>query len=822
MNSWRIAAAIVLLGVCHVHATLTTNTWTAATSGSWQSAIDWSAGMPSIADAIVSITNGTSKIVLIDATTTNVPVSMTVSNLLVSAPAGTSNEVQLINSGTNVPLQVIGSLTIGHGGALTVSNGALTVEHSAQVPIDGTVTLDQGWIALTNAPYTAIGSLGQGRVTINGGVMNNSELDLGELMGTGGTLTVAGGTCTVGGTFVIGANVGATGTVFVTGGQVEIGNAFMYVGYVGVGQMTLSNGAVRGTILSVADSGASRGTFTMSGGTCNLAESLFIGSGASAAGAVWISGGLLTMTNDSTSVIGNQGVGQMTISNGTVLAAELDVAPGPGAAGTLTVAGGTLVLNQLMTTNNGAVIQFPAGIMTLNGAEIANGREFDIGGAGQTAVLNLVGGTNYFASGLSLGPVINSTGTLWLTGGQLLVTNASTEIGYEGVARMTVSNGTWQAFNVFVGYTAGSQGTLTLAGGTNAFSFYVDIGPQSGATGTLWMTGGQLTVGEIIVSEGGVGQMILSNGMCTAYGVSLGGAFGAQGTLTLAGGIITDLGDFAVGFGGTQTLWQAGGQLTVTNGVTEIGYYDLGRMTVSNGLWRARNVIMGVVPGSQGTLTVAGGVSSIYSNITIGSTNCSASGYAFITGGELHVTNDDATAVLEVRSGTLIQTGGILDIDRIVVTNPCAHFIHMGGTLIYGLETLTPEFDADGDGIPNGYEQANGLDPLNPADANADNDGDGMSNLQEYLAGTDPNDSTSFFHITTVAKEANNVRISWMTGLGKTNALQRTTGDGGSNYTTNTFATIFTVTNTVGTVTNYLDIGGANIPARYYRVRLVP
>jgi hypothetical protein len=37
------------------------------------------------------------------------------------------------------------------------------------------------------------------------------------------------------------------------------------------------------------------------------------------------------------------------------------------------------------------------------------------------------------------------------------------------------------------------------------------------------------------------------------------------------------------------------------------------------------------------------------------------------------------------------------------------------------------------------------------------------------------------------------------------------------------FADIFTVTNTVGTTTNYLDIGAAtNIPARYYRVRLVP
>ena len=37
------------------------------------------------------------------------------------------------------------------------------------------------------------------------------------------------------------------------------------------------------------------------------------------------------------------------------------------------------------------------------------------------------------------------------------------------------------------------------------------------------------------------------------------------------------------------------------------------------------------------------------------------------------------------------------------------------------------------------------------------------------------------------------------------------------------FAAIFTATNTTGTTTNYLDSGAAtNVPAFYYRVRLVP
>jgi hypothetical protein len=77
--------------------------------------------------------------------------------------------------------------------------------------------------------------------------------------------------------------------------------------------------------------------------------------------------------------------------------------------------------------------------------------------------------------------------------------------------------------------------------------------------------------------------------------------------------------------------------------------------------------------------------------------------------------------------------------------------------------------------------------------------------------------------ITAITRETNNIRVTWTTYAGKTNALQRTTGAPNGSYQTNTFTDIFTATNTTGSPTNYLDVSAAtNSPARYYRVRLVP
>jgi len=100
----------------------------------------------------------------------------------------------------------------------------------------------------------------------------------------------------------------------------------------------------------------------------------------------------------------------------------------------------------------------------------------------------------------------------------------------------------------------------------------------------------------------------------------------------------------------------------------------------------------------------------------------------------------------------------------------------------------------------------------------ADPDHDGMSNWAEFLAGTNPTNSASALRITAVAQEGHNLRITWTMGSGKTNVLQRADTLGGASNFTDAVSIL-----TVGSVTNYLDVGAAtNAPARYYRVRLGP
>jgi T5SS/PEP-CTERM-associated repeat protein len=418
---------------------------------------------------------------------------------------------------------------------------------------------------------------------------------------------------------------------------------------------------------------------------------------------------------------------------------------------------------------------------------------------------------------------------------------------------MCFSNATVLGQLMFLGQFPGSQGTLTMVNANYRLASFLSIGESADATGAVWMTGGQLTVTNAPIEVGfsGSGQLTVSNGVVSAAQLYVGTSVGSAGTLTmLNSATITLSSNMVIGstssnyiFGGgvtgsvfaAGTVWLKGGSLVLTNSQMDIGLDGIGAVTVSNGVILARDARVNATnlgsmtaSSAQGNLTVPGGKVTVFNSLILG--DCASGGgvgNVFVTGGSVIVTNSGGTGTIDVRDGTLTLSNGLIQADRLVMTNSCGLIANSGGTIIVGTLVLDPNLSATGDGLPNGWKQQYGLNPLSSSGNNGPNgdpDGDGMSNLQEYLAGTDPTNSSSALRITTVVRQGADVLITWQTVGGKNYVLQfvpiNTTGF--TNVFTD-YSPLISMPSGPASTTNYLDVGAAtNASARYYRVRLGP
>jgi hypothetical protein len=501
--------------------------------------------------------------------------------------------------------------------------------------------------------------------------------------------------------------------------------------------------------------------------------------------------------------------------------------------GTLQVGSGIPSNDRLTISSGGTFIASNAthtAVVLLNNATIN-----DSNGTFQADNLIITNGGSFLvSSNLVVAGTANSTGSVAIVGGQLVVTNGTLGIGNNGsvtsgggVGTMTVSNATVIASGILLGSSAGGQGHLTLynagairSAGSNSILAVNGFDQIGGSLG--WTNIGS----AMYCGYAHPGEYTLSNGTSSCQDVYVG--YDNTGSMTIAGGTMNILSRLSVGQLGspvsTGAVWITGGQLTIINQTAIIGNSGEGQMTISNGTVTANGGVVG--NGSNGgSLTMAGGTMAVFSNLTVGNCADGMTGIVTITGGNLYVTNATQDATLDVRSGRVTLNGGLLQVDKLVMTNSCGLFIRGGGALIIGSLLLDPNLDADGDGMPNGWELSHGLNPLDASDAANDNDGDGLSNLREYQLGTDPNDPSSPYRITAITREGTNMRVTWSTVGGDTNVVQASPGRAGGNYTNN-FSDLspqLIISGSIVTSTNFVESGGAmNGSARYYRVRLVP
>ncbi len=640
--------------------------------------------------------------------------------------------------------QTGGSNTVNAGGKLYVGNNSASGK-------SGTYNLQGGSLS---APEEQVGLSGTGNFTHSAGTNTVSgDLKLGINSSGFGNYTLSGtGSLSAANQYVgdVGdgafTQTGGSNTVN-AGGKLYVGNN-SDTGMGKSGFYNLQGGSLSAPEEQIGVSSTGRGTFTQSGGTNTVTNTLTLAVNPGSQGAYHLQGGSLTAgtVNLNSGGVFNQTGGSLNATTfnqqgGTVLGNLENRGAYNYNSGTFSgrlLNYGTAGFNADFIAGNGLAHFSPTPLtiasgrtVTLNGQGLDNQGTLTVNGTlnGAGPLVNAEAGTISQNSGSTMGGTLTNRGTFTYNGGTFggrLVNYATANLFAGGNTNFTAADGLANYTDMTLtsprtltlnGQGLDNSGSLTLAGGTLngngslvnnvSLSGYGTIGGSGGFTNNAFFSqsGGNLTLNNT-GANANYGNFDLAASKLFTLGS--GATLANQGSLNLNGATIGGLGALDNAAGGTisgngaitANFTNSAGLVLVGQGSTNISkaFTNSGIIQLS----QAASVLSGGAISNSGTIQGIGNVGNNLTNtgivevqggtLTLGGAVSNAGGglMTAATGNKLLITQGMST-----NSGSINLTGGTFDNNNRAMTVGSTGqvsgygIIRTGGLSNNGIMTLT-------------------------------------------------------------------------------------------------------------------------------------
>ncbi len=584
----------------------------------------------------------------------------------------TSAHAQIVADGatntlSNVTTNITGDVTVGTNGSFTLlvlsNNALLTNSANGIIGLNATAKSNEVRLISASARWRMGGSLYFGSngafsrlVVSNGALVENSAGSLARAAASSNNFAlVTGG-----------------GSVWSNRNGLDIGGAGPN------NQMIVSNGgwvaSGRGILGREANSSNNLVLVTGSGSVWSNALDLFVGNLTSGNRLVIEAGGLVSCDE------GRVGIGNGANNNEVVVT-------GPGSLWNnrsfTTYIGNGGNFNRLVVSN-GAAVRSPAGNVGTGSSSVSN--QVVVTGAGSTwsnQALTIGGSAGHRVEVSDGGVISTGKGTVG-------------EFGNNNTVFLRDFGSVWNSQGDLIIGDGGGGNLLVASNGATVLSSNATIGASTSlgnnnlalitGAGTIWSNRHAFTLGDF----GGGNQLVVSNGAAVFIGGNglLGINSGANSNAVVASGAGTSLvvaSNLYVGSNGAFSRLIVSNGALVANGIGAIGNdtsssNNVAVVTGSGSVWSNANDLFVGLNGRGNQLVVSNGGSVFGSNVLVG--RFSSNNRVVVDGGTLRATNAGGTSVLEVRGGTNVLNAGLIDVDRLVLTNAQGQFEFNGGTLV--------------------------------------------------------------------------------------------------------------------------------------------